>query len=297
MLPASHWLVLLSMESAAGARADILVGVSLSGAEGTMFAISTRDASIELLYDVASALGIAALDMSPGGEFWGQDGFTNLQYDPATGALLGGFDIGGQKLNMGGLTFSPQDEAYALLSFVSTVNIAKWDLQDPDYSIVSEGEPGSFLTALHFKGAELLAIDATSNAIWRVSLPDGVLSMVAKLDRDVGRVQGISELDDLTYIIGDGGDLNPSALFTLDMSSGETGFVGLLPRETHFYSLATIPGCEADINRDGELNVLDFVAFQLTWQGEEAIADCDGDGAWTVLDFVCFQQLFVKGCV
>jgi len=58
----------------------------------------------------------------------------------------------------------------------------------------------------------------------------------------------------------------------------------------------SVLGCGADVNGDGVLNVLDFVAFQLAWQAQEPIADCDGNGAFDVLDFVCFQLLFVEGC-
>lgn len=54
--------------------------------------------------------------------------------------------------------------------------------------------------------------------------------------------------------------------------------------------------CPADVNGDGELNVLDFVAFQLAWQMEDAAADCDGNGVYDVLDFVCYQGLFQEGC-
>ena len=54
--------------------------------------------------------------------------------------------------------------------------------------------------------------------------------------------------------------------------------------------------CPADVNGDGNLNVLDFVAFQLLWQDGDPIADCDANAEFNVLDFVCFQQLFVEGC-
>lgn len=60
--------------------------------------------------------------------------------------------------------------------------------------------------------------------------------------------------------------------------------------------LNTCAGCPADHNGDGALNVLDFVDFQLDWQGQDPAADCDANGAFNVLDFVCFQQLFVEGC-
>ena len=54
--------------------------------------------------------------------------------------------------------------------------------------------------------------------------------------------------------------------------------------------------CPADVNGDGQLNVLDFVAFQLLWQAGDPAADCDANGEFNVLDFVCFQQLFQAGC-
>jgi hypothetical protein len=59
------------------------------------------------------------------------------------------------------------------------------------------------------------------------------------------------------------------------------------------YDLA---GCPADINGDGGLNVLDFVAFQLLWQAHDPAADCDANAEFNVLDFVCYQQLFIAGC-
>lgn len=53
--------------------------------------------------------------------------------------------------------------------------------------------------------------------------------------------------------------------------------------------------CAGDVNQDGVLDVLDFIAFQRAWLAGKDIADCNDDGAFTVLDFVCFQQVFA-GC-
>ena len=55
-------------------------------------------------------------------------------------------------------------------------------------------------------------------------------------------------------------------------------------------------GCYGDFNGDGDLNVLDFVAYQIAWQDMDPAADCDGNGAFNVLDFVCFQQAWQAGC-
>jgi hypothetical protein len=51
-----------------------------------------------------------------------------------------------------------------------------------------------------------------------------------------------------------------------------------------------------DVNGDGDVNILDFVAFQVAWQAKDQSADCDENGEFNVLDFVCFQQVFVGGC-
>ena len=55
-------------------------------------------------------------------------------------------------------------------------------------------------------------------------------------------------------------------------------------------------GCVADFNDDGELNILDFVAFQASFLAGDEAADVNGDGVHNVLDFVTFQKLFVFGC-
>jgi hypothetical protein len=57
------------------------------------------------------------------------------------------------------------------------------------------------------------------------------------------------------------------------------------------------PPCAADVNADGALNILDFVAFQLAFLSGEQAADCDGDGRLSnPLDFICFQLQFLAGC-
>lgn len=54
--------------------------------------------------------------------------------------------------------------------------------------------------------------------------------------------------------------------------------------------------CAADFNADGELNILDFVAFQNAFEGADPKADCNDSGGLDILDFICFQGLFQAGC-
>lgn len=54
--------------------------------------------------------------------------------------------------------------------------------------------------------------------------------------------------------------------------------------------------CLADVNADGVLNILDFVAFQQGFVASDPSADCDGNATFNTLDFICYQELFVAGC-
>jgi subtilisin family serine protease len=55
-------------------------------------------------------------------------------------------------------------------------------------------------------------------------------------------------------------------------------------------------GCLGDFNDDGDLNILDFVAFQGAFVNGDDSTDCNDDGILNVLDFVCFQEAFQAGC-
>ncbi|MFG0314580.1 MAG: GC-type dockerin domain-anchored protein, partial [Phycisphaerales bacterium] len=49
---------------------------------------------------------------------------------------------------------------------------------------------------------------------------------------------------------------------------------------------APVNDCFADFNYDGELNILDFVAYQNAFVAGDYDADCDGCGSLNILDFV-----------
>jgi len=98
-----------------------------------------------------------------------------------------------------------------------------------------------------------------------------------------------------------GGDGEPLSMSLSDVSHTIFVDLGLGENNPTIHLEASVEavapaGCDADCNADGELNVLDFVCFQLAWVDQEPLADCDANGVYNVLDFVCFQLLFVEGC-
>jgi choice-of-anchor B domain-containing protein len=54
--------------------------------------------------------------------------------------------------------------------------------------------------------------------------------------------------------------------------------------------------CPADFNGDGNLNILDFIAFQNAFIAADPKADCDANATLDILDFICFQGVFQAGC-
>ena len=54
--------------------------------------------------------------------------------------------------------------------------------------------------------------------------------------------------------------------------------------------------CRVDLDGDGELTFLDFLAFQTLFAAGDLRADFDGDGTLTFFDFLTFQVEFAAGC-
>ncbi len=55
-------------------------------------------------------------------------------------------------------------------------------------------------------------------------------------------------------------------------------------------------GCPADLDRDGELSLFDFLEFQNLFDDGNPVADFDDDGELTFFDFLAFQNAFDTGC-
>jgi len=55
-------------------------------------------------------------------------------------------------------------------------------------------------------------------------------------------------------------------------------------------------GCRADLNGDGGVDTLDFLAYLNAWASGQAPADWNGDGSVDTLDFLAFLNDWAAGC-
>jgi hypothetical protein len=93
----------------------------------------------------------------------------------------------------------------------------------------------------------------------------------------------------------DGFQWNPNGGFAFNNNIEFTTELDGTPTSSNVL-IVSASGCGTDCTGDNELNLLDFVCFQVLWTNQSPEADCDANGVFNILDFVCFQQKFVLGC-
>jgi hypothetical protein len=131
----------------------------------------------------------------------------------------------------------------------------------------------------------------------RIAVGADELAPIGVVDPEIGDVLSFAREPEtgLTYMLA--GTFNgPASLNRIDPYTLEISLIGELPQEAEIAGIAGIPACPPDFNADGVLNVLDFVAFQLSWQAKAPNADCDWNGTIDVMDIACFQEMFATGC-
>ncbi|MEQ9094749.1 MAG: integrin alpha [Phycisphaerales bacterium] len=97
--------------------------------------------------------------------------------------------------------------------------------------------------------------------------------------------------------IAGGVDLNGDGRsdLMLGMPSDDTGGVSGAGSVALVFG-RTVRTCRVDIDRDGDLTIFDFLAFQNLFDAGDARADFDADGQLTIFDFLAFQNAFDDGC-
>jgi hypothetical protein len=155
------------------------------------------------------------------------------------------------------------------LATADVVLIARFDdLDNGPYDVYAYASPLSQDTVTTFfigNGDESQFFNLQGG--WNGNLEEGVNFAHAKVDVTNGRI-------DVEWVSGFFGGL------------GYLSGIQLVPAGA----------CNADVNGDGVLNILDFIAFQELFQAGDPAADCDDNGALNILDFICYQGVFQAGC-
>ena len=136
--------------------------------------------------------------------------------------------------------------------------------------------------------------DGVGTALYSAHTPERTYTLVVfahDLPDDQRSDRVIANAWDTTFTLHDG---VPTGIPTDDNASAHNALSISLVKPV--VAAFRPEACGADVNKDGALNILDFVEFQSLFQAADSKADCNADGDLTILDFVCFQQLFVAGC-
>lgn len=170
------------------------------------------------------------------------------------------------------------------------------DLVEEPFLVIARGEDGGFVVT-----QEIVKVDGHSNGQLVFADLDG--------DGDIDLASPDSAGFVLVHLNDGDGQFGPGVGYTqVEHTPALAGFdvdgdgrVDLIGANANSDGLTIIHSnlcsCSGDLNEDGELNVLDFVAFQLHFQDQDMKADCDRDGRLSnPLDFICFHQLFLAGC-
>ncbi|MFI4883351.1 MAG: hypothetical protein ACIAQU_12285 [Phycisphaerales bacterium JB064] len=138
---------------------------------------------------------------------------------------------------------------------------------DPGATLTTDGSPYTVLEPGEIETGGLSAMAmGTESGLVRLSVTSGVL---------------IVDLDDVRIEWGEGVDAE-----TYTPSDVQ-------PEITSMY---VGNPCYADFDRNGELDVFDFLAYQNAFGSGDYRADCDGCGSLNLFDFLCFFSMFDDGC-
>ncbi len=106
--------------------------------------------------------------------------------------------------------------------------------------------------------------------------------------------QGAGAMQDLAALVAPASSMRLSGAWAVN-DSGQIAASGYGPLGEERAVLLT--PCDADANRDGNVNVPDIFAFLSLWFASDPLADFDGNGALGVPDIFAFLSAWFAGCV
>jgi len=149
--------------------------------------------------------------------------------------------------------------------------------------------PGEFALLFPGPGEETVPTEPTLE--WEASADALSYAVTIALDASLDDVVWAAP-DELgtTVTVPDGVLETCGAYYWGVVASNEAGETASTPTSAVFETVLT-----ADVNGDGALDILDFVAFQNLFQSGDEDADVNGDGDLNILDFVTYQAIFENG--
>lgn len=264
--------------------------------ERTFYRMSTGDASVEFLSVEMHDFGVQEIALGDDGRLYASAYLVIEAVDPHAGTsevvhwVPGNCFAYGALFDADGFLFYGIDlwcpDALAGV-FVANGMIARW-LYLPEPFIAHVGarrDDGIYLAMGSF---------VDTNAVYSVDPQSGDVDLAGAFEEGTV-VESLARdpATGITYMLGQApGD--EWSLYEIDLFTLELSRIGPVNRD--IVAIAGMPVCAADFDADGELNVLDFVAFQLAWQAGDPSADVNGDGVLDMLDFIAFRERFEAGC-
>lgn len=261
------------------------------------YRLSTVDASLELITENPDYCTMFEFALGPDGHHYGVANCSlGLEVaDPATGISQYIACLCAQQWPTGALTVTPEGDVHIGMSGF-TPPIQTWNVYTGDWTWIVYNNDTSF-RALQWRDDGMLLGADGSGVFFEVDTTIGHIQQLRPADPSLGDIVSFARDPETgtTYMLA--GDLGgQTSLYEIDPYTTEHTFIGDLPPNISVTAIAAIPRCDADVNGDGQADVLDFVAFQTAWQGQDPMADCDASGTFDVLDFVCFSFVYSLGC-
>lgn len=290
-------VILMILATASASSAD-LFAISDSHVERRYYSMSTADASTTLLSTGPTSFGTLDMTLGTDGELYAVHGIGIDRLDPDTGSYEWVQEIGGNCFAQGAVVSRDGDLLVGVLHFCSSA-FWPWEFESEAFHwedrilLLDDFIPGT--AALRDDGQILVMEYSGSVDVYAVN--DGGDTMVLFASFEKGTVAESFATDPVTgrtYMLGHApGD--DWSLYEIDMYTLDLTRIGPV-EPADIVGIAGMPPCGGDFNVDGELNILDFVAYQLAWQAQDTQADLNGDGVFSQIDFIWFQERFLEGC-
>jgi len=134
--------------------------------------------------------------------------------------------------------------------------------------------------------------------------PPGVARALRLAGDPPGRIRSVEMLRETEIVLSSQTVYGAGAAADIDPADPGRGWVGGAywitnqwgGRQPSMWVNSVRMGCRADLNDDGEVNTLDFLAFLNAYAAGDPVADFNGDTILDTLDFLAFLNAFTAGC-